>query len=174
MQAPQQTSHAQPIRTAADLKLAAHPLLEYRKVNAVGLVQGCSRRQSHGRHHGDFVRGAVERKGVLLLDRLARPAARPVELGDQTLTIHGLRLVDPVDVARQRRGQSTHARAERVLHCIEHDVGYEVFEVRCLFHAKCSMAYFSSARTLRFWVHFSSHAPQSVQASGVTSLVAPI
>ena len=76
------------------------------------------------RHDRDLLRRELERKGMLLENRLVGPAARPVELGDDE-AVFGSDLEDAVFVAVEREQAARDRNPDR-FHRIENPVRGEI------------------------------------------------
>ena len=104
-------------------------LREHRVVDALDLAERAAAAEVHGRHRRHLRLDQVRQEGVLVEERLARPAAGPVELDDEPPLVLQLHLVHAVLEGAQRQaapGGAEPADLDRV----EHAVGSEREEGR--------------------------------------------
>jgi len=113
VQAAEEAPHPQPVVVRVEVRPApAAARVERERVAAV-LDQRLPVDHER-RDHRDLGGGELEREAVLLEDLRARPAARPVELGDDGLAVLDPDLVDAVLVAVEREHPPVGAHAGRL------------------------------------------------------------
>ena len=108
---------------------AATHLGERGVVDAVRLVQRLTGAEVHRRDRRHLGGDQVLQEAMLVQDRLARPAARAIELHDQAALVLQLHLVHAVLEGAQRQAAAGAAQAAH-LNGIEHPVGGEGVEGR--------------------------------------------